>query len=158
MAQSLSQILLHVIFSTKDREPTIPNALADELYRYLASACDAHGSHAYRIGGMPDHVHIACTLPRTVAVSKLLEEVKKIDRTSWPALYNLKDKFDVTISAMVVRLQQLDLLYVKGKQLFEHRAHPRPAHAGVGRTGGPGVAGGVAVAWSTSAARRRKAS
>ena len=77
MAQSLSQILLHVIFSTKDREPTIPNELADELYRYLASACDAHGSHAYRIGGMPDHVHIACTLPRTVAVSKLLGEVKK---------------------------------------------------------------------------------
>jgi putative transposase len=38
---------------------------------------DAHGSHAYRIGGMPDHVHIACTLPRTVALSTLLEEVKK---------------------------------------------------------------------------------
>ncbi len=77
MPQSLSQILLHVIFSTKDREPTIPNELADELYRYLAAACDAHGSHAYRIGGMPDHVHIACTLPRTVTVSKLLEEIKK---------------------------------------------------------------------------------
>ena len=77
MAQSLSQILLHVIFSTKDREPIIPPELADELYRYLASACDAHGSHAYRIDGMPDHVHIACTLPRTVTVSKLLEEIKK---------------------------------------------------------------------------------
>ncbi|MBT3193811.1 MAG: IS200/IS605 family transposase [Verrucomicrobia bacterium] len=77
MAQSLSKILLHLIFSTKDREPTIPPELADELYRYLASACDAHGSHAYRIGGMPDHVHIACTLPRTASVSKLLEEIKK---------------------------------------------------------------------------------
>ena len=77
MAQSLSHILLHVIFSTKDREPMIPRELADELYRYLAVACDAHGSHAYRIGGMPDHVHIACTLPRTVAASKLLEEIKK---------------------------------------------------------------------------------
>ena len=77
MAQSLSHILLHVIFSTKDREPMIPGELEHELYRYLASACDAHGSHAYRIGGMPDHVHIACTLPRTVAASKLLEEIKK---------------------------------------------------------------------------------
>ena len=77
MAQSLSHILLHVIFSTKDREPMIPGELEHELYRYLASACDAHGSHAYRIGGMPDHVHIACTLPRTVTVSKLTEEIKK---------------------------------------------------------------------------------
>jgi len=77
VTQSLSQILLHVIFSTKDRKPMIPPELSDELYRYLAAACDAHGSHAYRIGGMPDHVHIACTLPRTVTVSKLLEEIKK---------------------------------------------------------------------------------
>ena len=77
MAQSLSMILLHVIFSTKDRKPMIAPELADELYRYLASACDAHGSHAYRIGGMPDHVHIACTLSRTVALSKLVEEIKK---------------------------------------------------------------------------------
>jgi putative transposase len=77
MAQSLSQILLHLIFSTKDREPIVPAELQDELYRYLASACDAHASHAYRIGGMPDHVHIVCTLPRIVTVSKLLEEIKK---------------------------------------------------------------------------------
>ena len=77
MAQSLSQIMLHLIFSTKDREPIIPNELQDELYRYLASACNAHGSHAYRVGGTADHVHIACTLSRTVTVSKLLEEVKK---------------------------------------------------------------------------------
>ena len=77
MAQSLSQILLHLIFSTKDRDPMIPDGLKGELCRYLASACEAHGSHAYRIGGMPDHIHVACTLPRTVTVSKLLEEIKK---------------------------------------------------------------------------------
>ena len=77
MAQSLSHILLHLIFSTKNRSPMIASELEDELYRYLAAACDAHGSHAYRIGGMPDHVHIVCTLPRTVTVSKLTEEIKK---------------------------------------------------------------------------------
>lgn len=59
----------------------------------------------------------AVSMPRALVV----EEIKTIDRTSWPALYELKDKFDVTISALVVRLQQLELLYKKGKQLFEHR-------------------------------------
>jgi len=53
----------------------------------------------------------------------LREEVLKIDRTQWSNLYRLKDKFEVTISALVVRLQQLDLLYVdKDKKLYESQA------------------------------------
>lgn len=59
----------------------------------------------------------ALSMPRRL----LEEEIKKVDRTSWPALYRVRERFDVTISALVVRLQQLDLLYVKGKQLFEHK-------------------------------------
>lgn len=47
------------------------------LHAYLAGACRANGSHAYRVGGTDNHVHIACTLPRTLAISKLLEEIKK---------------------------------------------------------------------------------
>jgi hypothetical protein len=51
------------------------------------------------------------------------EEAVKVDRTQWPNLYRLKDKFEVTISALVVRLQQLDLLYVdKDKKLYESQA------------------------------------
>jgi REP element-mobilizing transposase RayT len=76
MPQSLAKILLHIVFSTKNREPWIPPSLDDELYRYLSGACDGQGSHAYRVNGMPDHVHIACTLPRTMAVSTLVQELK----------------------------------------------------------------------------------
>ena len=50
------------------------------------------------------------------------EEATKIDRTQWPSLYQLKDKFEVTISALVVRLEQLNLLYVdEHKRLYESR-------------------------------------
>lgn len=77
MAQSLSKILLHVVFSTKNRNRSIPTDLAKSLHAYLAGACRALGSEAYRVGGTEDHVHIACTLPRTLTVSKLLEEIKK---------------------------------------------------------------------------------
>ncbi len=77
MAQSLSKILLHVVFSTKRRRPSIPPDLAEDLYAYLAGACRALGAEAYRVGGTEDHVHIACTLPRTMTVSKLVEEIKK---------------------------------------------------------------------------------
>ena len=51
--------------------------LAGDLHAYLAGACRALGSEAYRVGGTEDHVHLACTLPRTLTVSKLLEEIKK---------------------------------------------------------------------------------
>ncbi len=77
MSQSLSKVLLHVVFSTKQRRKLIPAEVAEELYAYIAGICRQLQSEAYRVGGTEDHVHIACTLPRTIAVSKLLEEVKK---------------------------------------------------------------------------------
>ena len=77
MPQSLSKVLLHVVFSTKNREKTIPKHLRDGLHAYLAGICRAKGSEAYRVGGTNDHVHIACTLPRTLTIAKLVEEIKK---------------------------------------------------------------------------------
>lgn len=77
MAQSLSKILLHVVFSTKNREPSIHGALQPKLQAYLAGACRSVGSEAIRVGGTENHVHIACTLPRTLTVSLLLEDKKK---------------------------------------------------------------------------------
>ena len=49
----------------------------ESLHAYLAGACRALKSEAYRVGGTNDHVHIACTLPRTVTTAKLVEEIKK---------------------------------------------------------------------------------
>ena len=77
LAQSLSKILLHVVFSTKNRENWIPQDIHQDLHAYLAGASRGQGSEAFRVGGTENHVHIACTLPRTLTVSKLLEEIKK---------------------------------------------------------------------------------
>ena len=77
MAQSLSKILLHLVFSTKNRANIIPKEIENKLHAYLAGICRANGSNAFRVGGTANHVHIACTLPRTMTISKLLEEIKK---------------------------------------------------------------------------------
>jgi REP element-mobilizing transposase RayT len=76
MSQSLSKILLHVVFSTKNRTKLILDEFEGELHAYLAAACRENGSNAYRVGGTNNHIHIACTLPRTLTVSSLLEEIK----------------------------------------------------------------------------------
>jgi REP element-mobilizing transposase RayT len=77
MPQSLANILVHVIFSTKNRVPLILPEIEGELYPYLASICRAHGCPAHAAGGTENHVHIACSLGRTVSVSDLVQEVKR---------------------------------------------------------------------------------
>ena len=49
----------------------------EDLHSYIAESCRALNSQAFRVGGIADHIHIACSLPRTLSVSKLLEEIKK---------------------------------------------------------------------------------
>jgi len=76
MPQSLANILVHLVFSTKNRAPLIAPEIEGELYPYLASICRACKSPAHAIGGTDDHVHIALSLARTISVADLLEEVK----------------------------------------------------------------------------------
>ena len=54
----------------------IPADRMKELHAYLAGICRSHHSDALRVGGTENHVHMACTLLRTLTVSKLLEEIK----------------------------------------------------------------------------------
>jgi REP element-mobilizing transposase RayT len=77
MPQSLSKVLLHIIFSTKNRKESIPQTLRAKLYAYMAGVCRQRDVEAYRIGGTNNHVHIACSLPRTITIAKLVEEIKK---------------------------------------------------------------------------------
>jgi len=76
MAQSLSKIILHVVFSTKNRARLILPEFSSDLFAYMAGICSSVKSCAYKIGGTDNHVHIACTLPRTITVGDLLEEIK----------------------------------------------------------------------------------
>lgn len=77
MAQSLASILIHIIFSTKRRRPFIQSEIINDLHRYIAGITKAYGSHALEIGGVEDHVHLLISLPRTLSLSKLVEEIKK---------------------------------------------------------------------------------
>jgi putative transposase len=77
MPQSLSQVILHVVFSTKERRPWLDAAVRPHLHAYLATLCRDCGCQAYRVGGAVDHVHIAARLSRTISQAGLLEKIKK---------------------------------------------------------------------------------
>jgi putative transposase len=76
MPQSLANVLVHLIFSTKNRTPWLCEEIDNELFPYLAAACTACDCPAHKIGGTEDHVHLVCSLGRTVAISSLVGDIK----------------------------------------------------------------------------------
>ncbi len=76
MPQSLSSILIHLIFSTKNRERFITEAIEKELHPYMAKIFRELKSPTLTIGGTDDHLHILFSLARTIEVAELIEKVK----------------------------------------------------------------------------------
>ena len=76
MPQSLSLIIIHVIFSTKERRPFLDADTRSGLHAYLATVGRNAGCEAYRVGGVADHVHLAIRLARTITVANLVETLK----------------------------------------------------------------------------------
>ncbi|HEX8188798.1 MAG TPA: IS200/IS605 family transposase [Pyrinomonadaceae bacterium] len=77
MPQSLSSILIHLVFSTKNRESYITPEIEPELHAYLAAVFRECHSPALIINGTANHLHMLFTLSRTITVAELVEEVKK---------------------------------------------------------------------------------
>ena len=76
MSQSLSSILIHLVFSTKNREPFITTKVESELHPYMATILRELKSPSLAIDGTSDHVHILFSLARTITVADLVEELK----------------------------------------------------------------------------------
>jgi len=77
MPQSLANILIHVIWSTKERRPLIADDVRAQLHGYMAGILKNIESPALIINSVSDHVHILCQLSKNIAACKLVEEAKK---------------------------------------------------------------------------------
>ncbi len=77
MSHTLSKILVHIVFSTKNRVNSIPECRLESLHSYIAKIVLELGGIPYRVGGITNHIHIAMSLPRTIAISKIMETIKK---------------------------------------------------------------------------------
>ena len=77
MSQSLVKNLIHLVYSTKHREPWIPRESKAGLYAYQAGIFKEWDSPAIIIGGVEDHVHALFSQSKRHALMKIVEEVKK---------------------------------------------------------------------------------
>src|SRR6266852_4714738 len=78
MPQSFTCLHYHLIFSTKSRLPTITADLQTRLYDYLGGILRSEKSILLAAGGMPDHVHLLCSLSKELAVAEALRTIKAI--------------------------------------------------------------------------------
>jgi len=78
MPQSLAKILVHVVFSTKERRPFLRDtSLREELHRYLGGILANHGCQPLIVGGVEDHVHLLTVQARTITAAEMVKEVKR---------------------------------------------------------------------------------
>ena len=78
MPQSLAKILVHTVFSTKDRRPFLrDSALREEMHRYLGGILSNLTCQPIIVGGVEDHVHLLCALARTCQAAEMVKEVKR---------------------------------------------------------------------------------
>lgn len=97
MAQTFTNLLTHIIFSTKDRMPLILPQFRADLHAYMGGIIRELGGRARLINGTADHIHLLARLPPTLAIADALRVIKtnssrwvreeKTRRFGWQAGY-----------------------------------------------------------------------
>ena len=76
MATTFTNLLYHIVFSTKERDPMITQDIRERLYEYMGGIIRGEGGVLLEIGGVPDHVHLLAKLKADKAVSDMLRLIK----------------------------------------------------------------------------------
>ena len=76
MAHTLTLLLAHLVFSTKERRPWLDNAVRDDVLAYLGGIARESGATALAAGGTVDHVHILVAYPSSIALAELVRLLK----------------------------------------------------------------------------------
>ncbi|HEY2415768.1 MAG TPA: IS200/IS605 family transposase [Pirellulaceae bacterium] len=77
MPQSLARVLIHIVFSTKNREPLLRDkSIRGELHAYTLTILNSLECPSLEINSVADHIHILCVLSRKIALMNLIEGIK----------------------------------------------------------------------------------
>lgn len=76
MSQSYVSSYYHCVFSTKERRKIITPELQNRLFPYIGGIARENKIKLLAVGGMPDHIHLLLSLPKTIAIPKALQLIK----------------------------------------------------------------------------------
>jgi len=77
-----TQIIYHLVFSTRDRQPVLNFDKHEDLFRYIWGVINNRNGHLFRINGTADHLHILTTLHPAQALSDFIKDIK-LASSSW---------------------------------------------------------------------------
>ncbi len=126
MSQSYVNLLYHIIFATKGREPVITEAHQPRLYEYIGGIVRKQGGIALAVGGIEDHVHLFAKLRQDKALSDMIRDFKAYS-SGWmhKVFPDLKDfTWQNGYGAFTVSASQAESVreYVEGQKV-RHRQH-----------------------------------
>jgi len=78
MRRSKSEIYLHIVWSTRNREPLINSEIERIVHRCIEDQSRTLGCEVIALNGMPDHVHLLAKLPASLSASQLVKQVKGV--------------------------------------------------------------------------------
>jgi putative transposase len=76
MANTFTQIYLHIVFSVKGRQSLIQKDWKEELLKYICGIVNGNEQKVYAIGGVADHIHILISIKPNIAISDLVRNIK----------------------------------------------------------------------------------
>jgi putative transposase len=76
MASTLTNLLYHVVFSTKGRRPLIKPPFSEELYKYIGGIIRGERGVLLEIGGIDDHVHLVAKFRADISVADMVRDIK----------------------------------------------------------------------------------
>ncbi|MCP9493551.1 MAG: IS200/IS605 family transposase [Pyrinomonadaceae bacterium MAG19_C2-C3] len=90
MAHTYTDVLIHIIFSTKDRYPFLKDELLAETHSYIGGIVRNLKGKPVRVGGVADHVHLLAWLPPTITISDAARDIKA-NSSRWISGQGVKD-------------------------------------------------------------------
>ena len=117
MAQSLAKITIHVVFSTKNREPHLSPVIRNDLFAYIVGILNSLDCVTLVINGTEDHIHLMTVMSKTISLSKMMEELKG-GSSRWINSHNEKMKNFAWQAGFSVSESQIPnvINYIKGQQ------------------------------------------
>ncbi len=112
MAGTHSNLLNHIVFSTKGRLNLISGAFEEELYRYITGIIQGEGAKLFKIGGTENHIHIVTKLKPSHFIPDFLKRIKA-NSSKWINDHNkIEGRFSWQVGYGIFSVSESQLPYV----------------------------------------------
>jgi len=125
MGHTFSNMLLHVVFSTKDRRNSLYLKMREDLFHYIRGILTGEGCRVWEINGVDEHIHIMFALKPTMAVSELMRKLKanssKWIHEQYPGLRDFQWQAGFSVFSVSESVREQVAEYIRQQPAHHHR-------------------------------------